>query len=42
VPDGALAVLRSEARPKMMEWGVLNTSQNDPKMTQDDPAAIFL
>lgn len=28
---GALAVLRYEARPKMMEWGVLNTSQNDPR-----------
>lgn len=31
MPDGALTVLRYEARSKMMEWGVLNTSQNDPR-----------
>lgn len=33
MPVGALVVLRHEERPKMMEWGVLNTSQND----QNDP-----
>ncbi len=33
MPVGSLVVLRHEARPKMMEWGVLNTSQND----QNDP-----
>lgn len=31
MPVGALVVLRHEARPKMTEWGVLNTSQNDPR-----------